>query len=197
MSHKITLKSRCHHSDAIANYLSQQWKCFSHELVYQTDFIFNTNQGYLTLRKQKADAKLIHYCRDDQVFAHSLTYHCEPVLDVAKMKSQLEGVFAKQGVLKKRRDLFIFNNIEIHLDHVEHLGTFLEIEVTMNGGCNEEQAIEIIYDWGKKLDVQPNTLLSGTYADLVYSRGRRVLKPTISFKEMHENKSTKSIDVFL
>ena len=58
----------------------------------------------------------------------------------------------------------------IHLDDVEQLGTFAELEVVMQEGQTVEDGTSIATDLMQKLDIHQTDLVDGAYIDLLEKR---------------------------
>ena len=80
--------------------------------------------------------------------------------------------------LHKVRTVFIYEQTRIHLDEVENLGNFMELEVVFSGNSKifqvclrEDQTVEdgekIAYEIMEKLEIPKTALLSGAYVDAV------------------------------
>jgi len=61
-------------------------------------------------------------------------------------------------------------NTRIHLDEVENLGSFLELEVALNSGQKVNEGIAIANNLMKKLGVSKKDLIDKAYIDLLEKR---------------------------
>jgi adenylate cyclase class IV len=71
----------------------------------------------------------------------------------------------------KLSDYVLVGPTRIHLDQVEGLGDFLELEVTLKDGQTEAEGTAIAHDLMARLGVQPQQLLEGAYLDLLRAQG--------------------------
>ena len=71
------------------------------------------------------------------------------------------------GEVKKERHLYLCANTRIHIDHVENLGDFIELEVVLQPGQSEAQGTAIAKDLMDKLGIEPSELIDGAYIDLM------------------------------
>ena len=136
----------------------------------QTDTFFHSNNGRLKLRQfGDSTAELIFYKRPDQSGPKTSQYvisKCDPV----SMLAALTGSNGIVGVVKKKRELFFINQTRIHLDTVENLGTFLELEVVLEEDQTEQLGEKIANQILANLNVPHSCLISQAYIDLLQSK---------------------------
>jgi adenylate cyclase class IV len=99
-------------------------------VLAQRDTYFGVERGRLKLREdtERATGELIFYLRADVSGLRSSSYWRAPTGDPSALASLLEAAHGVVGVVSKRRRLFLFENVRIHLDDVEGLGAFIELE---------------------------------------------------------------------
>ena len=138
------------------------------EVIPQEDVFFNVPQGRLKLRILAPDnAQLIYYTRPDQEGPKRSDYHIAYTSDPDNLKRVLELAYGFRGVVKKTRYLYLVGQTRIHLDDVEGLGYFMELEVVMKAGQSDAEAQEIAEDLMTSLGVERSDLLEGAYMDLI------------------------------
>jgi len=112
----------------------------------QSDTYFHAPHGRLKLRETtRADgvrdatptATLIAYRRPDSGDVRASDYHLVPVADPALLKSALSQALGVRGEVRKRREVLMHHNVRIHLDEVEGLGTFVELEAVISDHPDE------------------------------------------------------------
>ena len=134
----------------------------------QYDRFFAVPEGRLKLRCfADGDAELIFYRRADTGGPKVSSYAKLPVSDPESMATLLQAALGSIGSLRKKRRVWLAGRTRVHLDHVENLGTFMELEVVLEEG--EPQAAgareaQLLMD---KLGVQQAELVSGAYLDLL------------------------------
>jgi len=74
------------------------------------------------------------------------------------------------GRVRKRRLLLLAGRTRIHLDRVEGLGDFLELEVVLRDGEAETNGVAEAHALMAQLGVRPEQLLEGAYLDLLGAR---------------------------
>ena len=140
------------------------------EVIPQEDIFFNTPQGRLKLRILSTNkGQLIYYTRPDQEGPKRSDYHISHTTDPANLKHVLELAYGIRGVVRKTRYLYQVGQTRVHLDDVEGLGQFMELEVVMREGQSDAQGQAIAEGLMASLGVERNDLLEGAYMDLLES----------------------------
>jgi len=100
-------------------------------VLVQRDTYFGGARGRLKLREEQgppARAQLIAYARPDSDEQRTSSYRIADVSDPAALREALDSVLGTRVVVDKRRHLLLYENVRIHLDEVEGLGSFVELE---------------------------------------------------------------------
>ena len=138
------------------------------EVIPQEDTFFNVPQGRLKLRVLAPDsAQLIFYTRPDQEGPKRSDYHISYSFDPENLKRVLELAYGIRGVVKKTRYLYLVGQTRVHLDDVEGLGQFMELEVVMGEGQGDVEGQEIAEGLMASLGVERGDLIDGAYMDLL------------------------------
>lgn len=138
------------------------------EVISQVDTFFHTNRGRLKLRELgPASAQLIFYSRPDLAGPKRSDYRIFTTDEPASLKEVLALALGVRGVVRKTRTLYLVGQTRIHLDEVEGLGHFLELEVVLQEGQEEAEGQAIAQDLMRRLGVGPEALLEGAYMDLI------------------------------
>ena len=139
-------------------------------VIPQEDTFFNTPQGRLKLRVlAPEEGQLIYYTRPDQEGPKRSDYHIFRTSDPANLKRVLELAHGIRGVVRKTRYLYLVGQTRIHLDDVEGLGQFMELEVVMQDEQSDAEGQSIAEDLMSRLGVAQSDLLEGAYMDLLES----------------------------
>ena len=135
--------------------------------IDQDDTFFNVPRGRLKLR-QFADgsAELIHYDRPDTGEAKASDYVRVPVPDPAALREALARGCGVRGRVRKRRLLLITGATRIHLDRVEGLGDFMELEVVLQDGQSDAEGQLVAEQLMQDLGLATAPRLAGAYLDL-------------------------------
>jgi predicted adenylyl cyclase CyaB len=140
------------------------------EVIPQEDIFFNTPQGRLKLRVLAGDrGQLIYYKRPNQEGPKRSDYHISHTSDSSNLKRVLELAYGIRGVVRKTRYLYLVGQTRVHLDDVEGLGQFMELEVVMQDGQSDVEGQAIAEDLMASLGVERSDLLEGAYMDLLES----------------------------
>ena len=134
----------------------------------QEDIFFNTPQGRLKLRILSANSgQLIYYTRPDQEGPKRSDYHISLTTEPENLKRVLELAYGIRGVVRKTRYLYLVGQTRVHLDDVEGLGQFMELEVVLRDGQSDAEGQAIAEDLMSRLGVEKSDLVEGAYMDLI------------------------------
>lgn len=138
------------------------------EVIPQEDTFFVTPHGRLKLRElQGRPAQLIYYERADRDGPKRSNYHIFETEDPAGLKQTLKLAYGLRGVVRKTRYLYLAGQTRIHVDDVEGLGRFMELEVVLEEGQTDAQGERIARGLMESLGIQPGDLLEGAYMDML------------------------------
>ncbi|XP_062588454.1 adenylate cyclase CyaB-like [Saccostrea cucullata] len=141
------------------------------EELIQEDVFFNVPNGRLKLRTIKdAKSELIFYDRPDQEGPKFSEFYTTPIEDPASFKETLGRAVGVKGILRKVRTLYMVGQTRVHVDQVEGLGDFMELEVQMQEGQSVEEGQKIADDLMGKLGVSKKDLISVAYMDLLLKK---------------------------
>jgi predicted adenylyl cyclase CyaB len=142
------------------------------QVIPQEDIFFNTPQGRLKLRILSGEkGQLIYYTRPDQEGPKRSDYHVFQTGDTEKLKHILALAYGIRGIVKKTRYLYLVGQTRVHLDDVEGLGQFMELEVVMQDGQSDAEGQAIAEALMERLGVERKDLLEGAYMDLLEKHG--------------------------
>ncbi len=141
------------------------------EIIPQEDIFFHTPQGRLKLRILTPDhAQLVYYARTDAAGPKRSEYLIHEIKEPEALKILLGRALGVRGVVRKTRHLFVVGQTRVHLDKVDGLGTFAELEVVLRKGQSDAEGQAIAEDLMDKLGIDPNDLIEGAYMDLIEGR---------------------------
>ena len=141
-------------------------------VIHQEDFFFNVPQGRLKLRKFDAThGELIYYERADTLQPKESFYLRTTTAEPEALVETLRAALGLRGVVRKQRTLYLVGQTRIHLDRVEGLGDFLELEVVLEPGQTLDAGVKVAEQLMLVLGVSPDGLISGAYIDLLEAQG--------------------------
>jgi len=140
--------------------------------IAQDDTFFKCENGRLKLRAFSIDAgELIFYRRVNQAGPKESFFIRSPTSAPESLRESLSLAYGQIGRIRKYRTLFQVGRTRVHLDRVEGLGHFLELEVVLVDDELPEQGIREAGDLMDKLGIQPEQLIEGAYLDLMLAQG--------------------------
>ncbi len=140
-------------------------------LIDQDDTFFTVPHGRLKLR-QFADGRgeLIHYQRADSADTKASDYVIVPTADPAALRTALQRGCGLLGRVRKQRWLLLAGATRIHLDRVEGLGDFMELEVVLREGQPDAEGEAIAEALMVAVGLAGAERLAGAYLDLLAAR---------------------------
>lgn len=106
-------------------------------LLEQTDTYFNVPSGRLKKRECPGEAvEFVAYERADTASARPSEFTIFGEGEFLERFGRLP--LPVRCIVRKRRELFLIENVRIHLDEVDGLGTFLEFEAQVGGGHGDD-----------------------------------------------------------
>ena len=139
-------------------------------LLRQTDWYFRVPNGRLKLRQSGSSraGELIAYFRADKTAARTSEFQRLPTTDAAGTRRLFERMLGAKGCVRKRREVWLYRNARVHLDTVEGLGQFIEIEVVVTSGMTQARAL--MKELREALGINRQHLLARSYGEM---RGER------------------------
>jgi adenylate cyclase, class 2 len=137
------------------------------EVIVQKDIYYNVNNGILKLRIENDTKTLIFYDRNEKSAKRWSDFYLLD-LSTANANIYLKRFLDVMVVVKKKRKLFIYKNTRIHLDHVQGLGYFLELETRVTKGLKDaEKRFNHLLDL---LSLQSKKEIRASYKDLLIAK---------------------------
>lgn len=138
------------------------------ETIRQEDTFLRCDGARLKLRVLGSErGELIRYERSDVHDARCSRYLIARTTDPEVLKNILSKTLSIRGVVRKTRTLYLIGQTRVHIDEVEGLGTFLEIEVVLRDGQPETEgkiiAERLMFEFG----IEKQRLIPESYIDLM------------------------------
>lgn len=167
MPTNIEIKARARHFEQIKA-RAEQLSDTPLQVIPQEDIFFHVPHGRLKLRiLTPQNGQLIYYDRPDQPGPKRSDYHFSYTSDPENLKRVLELAYGIRGVVKKNRYLYLIGQTRVHLDDVQGLGQFMELEVVLREGQSEVEGQAIAEKLMTLLGVSASDLLEEAYIDLL------------------------------
>lgn len=165
MPRNIEIKARLRDGD-VCRRAARELAGREPETIVQDDLFFRVPSGRLKLRRfPDGSGELIFYERPDGAGPKESRYRIYHAAAAAPLEAVLRDALGAIGEVRKTRTLYRAGRTRIHLDEVEGLGSFLELEVVMDEGeavaAGEEEARRVM----KALGVRDEDLVEGAYLD--------------------------------
>lgn len=142
------------------------------ELIEQDDSFFAVPHGRLKLRQfVDGSAELIHYHRADTVDAKASDYVRVAAPDAEGLRLALTRALGSLGRVRKQRWLLLHGATRIHLDRVEGLGDFMELEVVLRDGQSDADGVATAEALMHALELAEAPRMAGAYLDLLAAAG--------------------------
>jgi predicted adenylyl cyclase CyaB len=137
-------------------------------LITQDDTFFRCETGRLKLRTfPDGSGELIFYRRSDAGSPRESFYVRAPVSDPESLRNALTLAYGQTGRVRKERTLYHAGRTRIHLDRVEGLGSFLELEVVLSEDEPTGTGIREAEGLMGRLGITSSHLVVGAYVDLI------------------------------
>jgi homotetrameric cytidine deaminase len=139
-----------------------------HGELVQRDTYFAGARGRLKLREQEpGGAQLIAYERPDAAHARESRYRIAPVGEPDALRAALDTALGTVVVVDKRRRLLVWEGVRIHLDRVEGLGAFVELEGVAAPGSDLSREGDLVGRLREELAIDDDAVVAVGYADLL------------------------------
>ena len=143
-------------------------------LIEQDDSFYPCSHGRLKLRRfPQGSAELIHYQRSNGPEARASEYLRVPLVEGGTLQALLHralGAGAALGRVRKRRTLLMHGRTRIHLDQVEGLGDFMELEVVLAEGEADAKGVAEAEALMQQLGLADAPRVAGSYFDLLQAQ---------------------------
>jgi predicted adenylyl cyclase CyaB len=136
--------------------------------LLQDDTFFMCERGRLKLRACSAnEGQLIFYQRSNQTGPKESFFLIAPTSSPDTLREALSLAYGQAGRVRKHRTLYLVGRTRVHLDRVEELGHFLELEVVLSEGEQSASGVEEAHKLMAALGIAPTQLIEGAYVDLL------------------------------
>lgn len=167
MAENIEIKARLADPET-AHQLASALSDVPAQVLSQRDVFFRVPRGRLKLRWQGDDrAYLVYYERMDHTGPRSSIYHVSESQDPSALEQLLQAALGVRGEVCKQRTLYVAGQTRIHIDAVDGLGHFLELEAVLGPEQTPAQAYESVRSLMMQLGISEADLVDVAYIDLL------------------------------
>jgi len=147
--------------------------------IEQDDTFFFCAQGRLKLRAFSAtQGELIFYQRPNQAGPKESRFVIAPTSSPDSLREALMLACGSTGRVRKHRTLYLVGRTRVHLDRVESLGEFLELEVVLADGESADAGVKEARALMTALGLAEDQLVDGAYVDLLSHGGAPCSRPS-------------------
>ena len=134
----------------------------------QRDVFFHCQSGRLKLRIfDRHRGQLIAYQRRDQTGPKTSEYCISETFEPDTLRKALEKSLGQIAVVDKTRLLFLVGRTRIHIDRVDGLGDFLELEVVLSQDDDIADGQTEAQQLMTEMQIKPEALIDCAYVDLL------------------------------
>lgn len=171
MIQNAEIKARCAAPETVRTILLQQGA--EHRGTdLQTDIYFVVPEGRLKLRRGNIEHSLIYYQRPNTAATRQSLVHLVRLgADSTALEGLLTAVHGVRCIVKKQRDIYFIGNVKFHIDVVEGLGSFVEIEAIGEPGAAVYEQLHLQCNtYMQILQINSSDLLTHSYSDMLCGR---------------------------
>jgi len=137
--------------------------------IEQDDTFFVCERGRLKLRAlSPTEGQLIFYRRANQAGPKESRFVISPTASPDSLRDALTLAYGSAGRVRKHRTLYLIGRTQVHLDRVESLGHFLELEVVLAEGESPDAGVKEARALMTALGLANDQLIDGAYVDLLW-----------------------------
>ncbi|WP_284334974.1 class IV adenylate cyclase [Comamonas sp. NoAH] len=167
MARSIEIKARIDDLDMLRGRISQLATA-GPALISQDDTYFQCNNGRLTLRQfSDGNGELIFYQRSAKSGPDESIFSKSPTTQPDSLRALLSHAYGQIGRVKKMRTLFFVDRTRVHVDWIQDLGHFIEIQTELADNEPSSNGAMITEMLMEKLGVPLDSLLHESYLDLI------------------------------
>jgi len=152
-------------------------KAYKHYKEFQKDIYYKTGKDRLKLRIiNNETGNLIFYDRKERYNKRVSNYIISETKNFSELDEILKKLFNIFVVVDKEREIFIYDNIRIHLDKVKKLGSFLEIEIIYD---SLKEAKKIMSELIEYFNLEEKDFIKESYSDILIRKKKLNLNQLI------------------
>ncbi len=159
----IEIKARCRNPEQVRTILRQRDAHFA-GVDHQVDTYFRVSQGRLKLREGNIENALIYYRRpnEDGPKTSDVLLH----VPSPGLKDVLAAALGVLVAVEKQREIYYLDNVKVHVDRVEGLGSFVEIEAAGDEDADRARLETQCRELMKAFAIRDEDLIGESYSDM-------------------------------
>ena len=163
----VEIKARTNKTDAIRKFLQAQNADFK-GIDEQTDTYFNVPNGRLKLRQGNIENNLIYYNRANNSGPKESNFDLLKIDEANELREMLTKAIGIKVVVMKKREIYFIDNVKFHLDSLDGLGNFVEIEASnKNHDITREKLYEQCKYYMREFQIKEEDLINVSYSDML------------------------------
>ena len=163
----VEIKARCSNAEKVRNYLQKNNAEFKGTDL-QTDTYFNVSNGRLKLREGNIENNLIYYERHNLAGPKSSDFILTKIAEAKNLKESLSKANGIKTVVKKKREIYYIQNVKFHIDEVDGLGAFVEIEAgNIEADLSKAELQQQCEFYMNAFGIQSKDLIEFSYSDMI------------------------------
>lgn len=135
----------------------------------QVDTYFSLGDRRLKLRAVdgKREGQLVYYERPDESGVKESLVLLADLPDAAGVLDILRRTFPVLAEVRKTREIYRFQGVQVHLDSVQGLGKFIEFEKVVSGEAERLAGRAQLDSLAAYFQIDPEDLMASSYSDLL------------------------------
>lgn len=135
----------------------------------QVDTYFSLGERRLKLRavEGRTEGQLVYYERPDRGGVKESLVLLADLPDASAVLDILRRTFPVQAEVRKTREIYRLEGVQVHLDTVQGLGKFLEFEKVVSGDEEERAGRAQLEALSGYFQIAPEDLMASSYSDLL------------------------------
>jgi predicted adenylyl cyclase CyaB len=163
----VEIKSRCKNQNEIEKILNDLGAVYK-GVDHQVDTYFLSKKGRLKLRQGSIENSLIYYDRSNKAESRESFILLEKLPKETNLLGILTESVGVKIVVDKLRKIFFIDNVKFHVDEVQGLGQFVEIEAICTDGTKNNDDLKIQCNhYIAELKLQKKDFVELSYSDMV------------------------------
>ena len=139
--------------------------------VRQVDTYFSLGERRLKLRSIEGakEGQLVYYERPDVGGVKESRVLLASIPDAPAVREILSRVLPVKADVRKTREIYRFQGVQVHLDTVRGLGKFIEFEKVLAGESDREAGRKQLESLRTYFQIPDDDLMASSYSDLLGS----------------------------